>query len=389
MANNRKWNNINWNDKIDEVIYFIKTGITPYDDISKIKQKNYANKFNNFVIRNGELVLKDTGQIVVLDNKQDIIEQIFDEYGIGSGIENLYNKISGKYLNIKRTDVSKFFKSNEIYQLSKNPLKRTNKKIYSSGLHKVWNVDLIDINTFAKSNNNYRYIMTVVDSFSKFVMMAKLKTKTASSVVNAFENSILLQSRGAVPKSLVSDNGLEFKNDLMDEFCNEHGIKQIFGQTYNPKSNALAESTNNIIRKVMRAVFLKYGETNWISHLDEILNSINSSKAYSTGKVRSQVFYDNKYVDEIHSHNLKQKRQLKYDDEINSFKVGDRVRLSLNSVETEIRKRNKQNLSKYVIAKFSYDIYTVVKIVKSKNKFTKDRYKVKDINNNVLSKQFY
>ena len=88
MANNRKWNNINWNDNIDDVIRFIKTGVTPYDDINKIKKKNYENKFNKFVIENGNLILEETGQIVVLENKEDIIEQIYDNYGIGSGIDN-------------------------------------------------------------------------------------------------------------------------------------------------------------------------------------------------------------------------------------------------------------------------------------------------------------
>jgi hypothetical protein len=36
----------------------------------------------------------------------NIIEQIYDEYGIGSGIDNVYEKVSRRYLNIKKRYIS-------------------------------------------------------------------------------------------------------------------------------------------------------------------------------------------------------------------------------------------------------------------------------------------
>jgi hypothetical protein len=65
------------------------------------------------------------------------------------------------------------------------------------------------------------------------------------------------------------------------------------------------------------------------------------------------------------------------------------VRVSLNEIETSIRKKNKQGLQKYVIARFSYEIYTIKKIIKSKSKFIGDRYKIADDDGVVLSKEFF
>jgi hypothetical protein len=220
-------------------------------------------------------------------------------------------------------------------------------------------------------------------------MIGKLKTKTAVAVVKAFEEQILPQAQGNLCRVLVSDNGSEYKNELFSEFCRENNIKQVFGLTYNPQSNALSEATNGFIRRVIRALFIKNGDANWSNHIPEILKSINDTVASSIGKSRSEVFLEGKHIDTIHDANLKQKRELKQDDEIHSFHIGDKVRVSLNSIDTDVRKRNKNNLSKYVTAKFSFEIYTIEKIIKSKSAFSKNRYKITDHNGNILSKEFF
>jgi hypothetical protein len=74
---------------------------------------------------------------------------------------------------------------------------------------------------------------------------------------------------------------------------------------------------------------------------------------------------------------------------LNAPQAGDKVRVSLNEIETNIRKKNKQGLQKYFIARCSYEIYTIKKIMKSKSKFIGDRYKIADENDVVLSKEFF
>jgi transposase InsO family protein len=152
----------------------------------------------------------------------------------------------------------------------------------------------MDLNTYESKNQYYRYILTVVDSFSKFVMLAKLKSKESREVIKSFEEQILPQTTGEYwgnyCKTLITDNGTEFKNEQMSEFCKENSIKQVFGLSYSPKSNALAEATNNIIRNILRHLFIKNGNTKWCDYLNEITKSINDTAPESTGRPRSEVY---------------------------------------------------------------------------------------------------
>jgi len=71
--------------------------------------------------------------------------------------------------------------------------------------------------------------------------------------VDAIREICILQANNNYLKVLVSDNGLEFKNEIKDEFC-KNGIKQVFGRSYSPQSNSLAEATNGTIRHVLGAL---------------------------------------------------------------------------------------------------------------------------------------
>ena len=49
--------------------------------------------------------------------------------------------------------------------------------------------DLIDMQAFSKDNNGRKYLLTVIDIFSKFVLIVPLKRKTGQDVANDFRGS--------------------------------------------------------------------------------------------------------------------------------------------------------------------------------------------------------
>ena len=68
--------------------------------------------------------------------------------------------------------------------------------------------DLIDMQAFSKDSNGIKYLLTVNDIFSKFVLIIHLKRKTGQEVENAF--SRFLKERG--PSKMLVDKGREFYN---------------------------------------------------------------------------------------------------------------------------------------------------------------------------------
>ena len=50
----------------------------------------------------------------------------------------------------------------------------------------VWEWDLVDVRYLGRFNDSYKYILTVIDVFSKFLHMVQLKVKTGATVASAF-----------------------------------------------------------------------------------------------------------------------------------------------------------------------------------------------------------
>ena len=60
-------------------------------------------------------------------------------------------------------------------------------------IDEIWAADLIDIQAFSKDNNGIKYLLTVIDIFSKFVWIIPLKRKTGQELANA--SSRILKER--------------------------------------------------------------------------------------------------------------------------------------------------------------------------------------------------
>ncbi len=88
----------------------------------------------------------------------------------------------------------------------------------------------------------------------------------------------------------LSDNGAEFRNQVLTKICNQFGIKQCFTVSYYPASNGLVERANRKILDVLRPVvcgLLHTGE-DWLPH---VAASINSSVCESTGQSQHFILF--------------------------------------------------------------------------------------------------
>ena len=97
---------------------------------------------------------------------------------------------------------------NEIY--SKPPKKNyiTNKTdVYY--IDDIWSLDILDLKDCGPENNRgYRYVLVVIDNFSKFGWTIPLKNKNAQTIKDSFENILISSKRK--PNLVESDRGKEF-----------------------------------------------------------------------------------------------------------------------------------------------------------------------------------
>ena len=152
-----------------------------------------------------------------------------------------------------------------------------------------WEVVAMDVLQLSvRSRQGSKYVLVMVDHFSRFVVLAPLQDKSAKQVAHALVTHLFCPY--STPRVLLSDNGTEFRNSVMEEICNQFNIKQTFTVTYHPASNGLVERANTKILDVLRPVVNGFLET-WEDWLPHVAASINSSVCESTGRTPHFVIY--------------------------------------------------------------------------------------------------
>ena len=165
---------------------------------------------------------------------------------------------------------------NEIF--SKGPRKSypTNKTdVYQ--IDDIWSLDILDLKDYGPENNRgYRYVLVIIDNFSKFGFTVPLKNKNAQAIIDSFKN-ILINSKRK-PNLIESDRGKEFNNNIFQDFLNKNNIKI---SSRNTSLGAIfAERFNRTIRDLLKKPVFEKG--NWIDIISTITKQCNKTIHSST-----------------------------------------------------------------------------------------------------------
>ncbi|GJV27614.1 putative ribonuclease H-like domain-containing protein [Tanacetum coccineum] len=108
--------------------------------------------------------------------------------------------------------------------------------------------------TFVRSINHKIYCLVVTDDFSRFSWVFFLATKDETSgILKTFITGIENQINHKV-KIIRCDNGTEFKNNDMNQFCGMKGIKREFSVARTPQQNGVAERKNRTLIEAARTM---------------------------------------------------------------------------------------------------------------------------------------
>lgn len=141
------------------------------------------------------------------------------------------------------------------------------------GLDETWQADLVEMQPYSTENRGYRYMLTVIDVFSKFAWALPLKTKTGEDVTTAM-GSILQQGR--VPKNLQVDRGKEFFNKSFQSLMDKYNINLY--STHSNLKASICERLNRTLKSKMWKEFSFQGNYKWLEILSELLENYNNSK---------------------------------------------------------------------------------------------------------------
>ena len=135
---------------------------------------------------------------------------------------------------IKLDDVKRWFRKQQTYTLHKSiRIKFYRRKTIAAGIDYQWQADLADMSSTSKFNDKYRFLLCIIDIFSKYAWVVPIKDKTGKTLVHALKS--LLKS-GRKPKRLQTDKGTECKNKDFQNFLKSKKIH--FFTIENPETKA-------------------------------------------------------------------------------------------------------------------------------------------------------
>lgn len=261
-------------------------------------------------------------------------------------------------LNINRKNI--------IEELHKLPRKNFPRRYVNvKEINDLWQADLVEMQPYARFNKNFKYLLTVINVFSKKAFAKPILNKTASHVTHAM-NEIFIES-SSTPNHLQTDNGKEFHNKMFKNLMKKYGIN--FYSTYSSLKASVIERFNRTLKNKMWKQFSFQGSYKWLNLLDELIEAYNNTRHRTIKMAPNDVNPNN---EKMILHTIYNRPFIW---QKNKFKIGDVVRIS----------KYKSIFDKGYTPNFSTELF---KITSVNNKFPVT-YQLKDMKQNPIAGQFY
>jgi len=306
--------------------------------------------------------------------QEDLLKEYYYDKKNLVGRDKLYDLIKEIEGHPTKVQVLEWLKKQEVYQLHFKPRKSsTIAPVITTKPDVLYQVDLIDMGSDA--SHGKRYILTVIDSFTKFAMATPLANKEEKTVTKAMENIILdLNKDGKSMKVLQSDNGAEFVNAKFEEMIGSYGIKHITGIAGRPQSQGIIERFNGSLKDYIQKDITATGKNEWPKHLQTYIDNYNNSY-HRTIKTTPNDAYDE--IVNV-ADNIRKRALSKHLISNSKLEKGDQVRVKIF----------KGKLDKSSTKNFSDEIYKVDNVIKSKKPYIQSKIKITTPNGKLVKNSY-
>ena len=255
----------------------------------------------------------------------------------------------------------------DAYTLHK-PIKRkfTRRKTIVSGPDQQIQSDLVDVKSHAKDNDNYKYLLTCIDVFSKKAWAFPVINKTGGEVAKALDKLF----RQTDAKTLQTDKGTEFKNAEVRKVLETHNVRHFTTENENIKAS-IVERWNKTLRNSLHRYFTKTNRNRYVDALEDMVSAYNNRFHESIQMAPNDV--DPTNVEDIF---------LRLYDPLEAFlkpspklRVGDHVRMS----------KARSAFQRGYTPNWSVEIFTVSKVIPT----TPTTYRVVDWSSEPIEGTFY
>ena len=223
---------------------------------------------------------------------------------------------------VPSTAIKNFLLKQESHTIHKQNVRRFKRDVvFSTNIDDNWQADLMDVRNISKHNDGIKFILVVIDVFSKYLWTRCLKDKSANSVRDALRD--IIETSHRAPQTLQTDKGRELINRTVERFLKENDVSLYSTENSDVKAS-IAERVIRTIKSKMYKYFTHSGRYRYVEVLQSIVDAYNNTVHRSIGMEPASV--DENKVDQVwrrlYGHVTTNQT------EKCAFKAGDFVRIS-------------------------------------------------------------
>ena len=219
--------------------------------------------------------------------------------------------------------------------------------------------DLTEMESFSSKNKNVKYLLCVIDVFTKYAWVKPLKDKKGKTVLNAFIEIVIESNRK--PNKFWVNQGREFYNKLMQEWLDNNGT--LIYSTRDLFKSIIAERFIKTLKSKIYKKMIDNDSKSYLPYLNKLVDQYNNTYHHSINKKFINADYS-ALTENIKTNSIAHK-----------FKVNDRVRIT----------KYKNIFSKGYTENWFRKIFVIDSVLRT-NPWT---YKLKDLNQEKIIVIFY
>lgn len=131
----------------------------------------------------------------------------------------------------------------------------------------------------ASTRKNYRYILTIIDAFTKFVWIFPVKSTTAEESMQKLR---LVTAVFGNPSRVITDEGTAFTGSQFEDYCKDENIQVVHTTTGVPRGNGQVERIHNTIISVLAKLSVDDPEK-WFQYTDKVQQFLNKTHQRAIG----------------------------------------------------------------------------------------------------------
>ena len=212
----------------------------------------------------------------------------------GNADNNLTDNLKRLYTDLKSVPnysakIQSFLRQYDLHSRNRRIVKKVfpRRRIITRFPNHVWQADLIEYQDLKYYNKGFKYILLVIDVFSKKIYVEPVKRKMGSLVSEAIDK--VISRSDAAPVMLVTDAGKEFFNSKFEQVMINNNINHFKTPTKTPWKASVVERANRTIKTKISRWMQHTDSKSWINALEDIVKSYNQTPHSSHGLAPNSV----------------------------------------------------------------------------------------------------